>query len=173
MNKNSPIARPGRSDLGRFRPSPGLLLLAVAVMTLAVAPPAHATGLVINPTFDSSITSDPNAATIEATITSAIGTYETTFSDSITVNITFREVSSGLGGSSTFVSDIPYVTYLAALTADASSANDATALASLPAGPNNPVNGSPKMLVVARGLVRHRFGQRICARAPLCAQPEA
>src|SRR5258707_434566 len=47
--------------------------------------------LVINPTFASNITSDPNAATIEATINRAIQAYESSFSDNITVNITFQE----------------------------------------------------------------------------------
>src|SRR5260370_37070292 len=89
-----------------------LPLLVLVAMVLAVAGPAHANGLVINPTFDSSITSDPNAATIEATINSAIGTYESTFSDPITVNITFKEVRSGLGASSPFFANGPYHLYL-------------------------------------------------------------
>ena len=47
---------------------------------------AHATGLTITPSFDSTITSDPNAAAIENTINQAINTYETTFSDPINSN---------------------------------------------------------------------------------------
>ncbi len=101
---------------------------------------------VINPTFAANITSDPNAATIEATINTAIANYEQVLTDNITVNITFQE-GGGLGGSSTFGSNITYTSYLAALTSHATSANDATALASLPAGPNNPVNGGTMVRV--------------------------
>src|SRR5262249_22081459 len=55
-----------------------------------------ALGLKINPTFDSSITSDPNAATIMNTINAAIAVYEANFRDQITVNITFKEKTTGL-----------------------------------------------------------------------------
>src|SRR2546423_7346079 len=47
-------------------------------------------GLIISPTFDSSITNDPNAAAIEAMINRAIAIYESLFSDPITVSILFR-----------------------------------------------------------------------------------
>jgi hypothetical protein len=68
-------------------------------------------GLVINPTFDSTITNDPNAATIEATINRAIAAYESFISDSITVNITFQEVTTGLGASNGVSYSVPYQTY--------------------------------------------------------------
>ena len=106
-----------------------LMSLAIALATSA---PAHANGLVITPTFGSSITGDPNAANIESTINSAIIFYETTFTNPITVNIQFDEMASGLGASSTFFATVPYATYLTKLTADATSANDAVALAGLP-----------------------------------------
>src|SRR2546423_1275674 len=54
--------------------------------------------LVINPTFAANITSDPNAATIEATINRTIAAYESFISDNVTVDITFQE-GGGLGGS--------------------------------------------------------------------------
>ena len=53
------------------------------------------TGLIIHPTFDSSITSDPQAAMIEATINAAIAVYQSDFSNPITVTITFREMAGG------------------------------------------------------------------------------
>jgi hypothetical protein len=120
-------------------------------MATCVAGPARA-GLVINATFDSSITSDPNAAAIEGAINSAIQVYENTFTDPITVAINFSEMNSGLGQSSTAFAVVPYSDYLAALQADATSSNDATALAHLPAGPNNPVNGSPLINVKTANL---------------------
>jgi hypothetical protein len=97
--------------------------------------------LVINPTFATDITSDPNATAIENTINQAIQIYEGYLTDSITVNITFQEMSSGLGENDTYYVAETYLSYLAALEAHATSAADAVALASLPAGADNPVNG--------------------------------
>jgi len=108
---------------------------------------SYASSFIIVPTFDSTITSDPNAAIIESTIKSTIGVYEATFTDPITVKITFQEMSSGLGQSSTFFDTVSYSSYLTALTADAKSCNDAIALAHLGAGPNNPVNNNPNINV--------------------------
>ena len=48
------------------------------------------TGLTIHPTFDSSITNNPNAAAIQATINGAISYHESLFSDPITIQIRFR-----------------------------------------------------------------------------------
>jgi hypothetical protein len=110
---------------------------AAALWLLAVAS-AHAFTIV--PTFDSSITSDANAAAIITTIQSAIAVYEQTFADPIIVNITFDEFSSGLGQSLSTFTTIRYSSYLADLTADATSADDFTALANLPTGSRNPVN---------------------------------
>jgi hypothetical protein len=114
---------------------------ALAVALTLSAAPARA-GLVINPTFDVSITSDPNAAAIEGVINNAIAIYQNTFSDPISVNITFRSMTTGLGSSSTAFATGPYSSYLAALKADATSANDATAISLLPNSATNPVNGS-------------------------------
>src|SRR5438132_14157935 len=50
---------------------------------------APTTGLIINPTFDSSITNDPDAAAIEAMITRAISIYEALFDDPFTIQIRF------------------------------------------------------------------------------------
>jgi hypothetical protein len=47
-------------------------------------------GLVINPTFDSTITTDPRSNAIQAMIISAIQRYQTLFADPITVSIRFR-----------------------------------------------------------------------------------
>src|SRR4051794_6735340 len=56
--------------------------------------------LTIIPTFDVSITSDPNAATIIAGINAAIGRVQSSIANNTTVTITFQEVATGLGGSS-------------------------------------------------------------------------
>jgi hypothetical protein len=107
--------------------------------------PTSTRGLTIIPTFDSSITADPQAAAIEATINSAITVYEADFSDPITVSFDFQEVTNGLASSSTYITTVSYSDYLSALQAQATSADDATALAHLPPGPNNPVNGNSQI----------------------------
>ena len=99
--------------------------------------------LVINATFDSTITGDPNAAAIESTINSAIALYEASFSDPVTVSINFQEMAGGLGqNSSYFIPGVPYSTFRAMLATAATTANDTNALVHLPAGSDNPVNGS-------------------------------
>jgi hypothetical protein len=114
--------------------------------------PAHAS-LIINPTFDSSITSDPNAAAVISTIDQAINMFESQITTGITVNITFQEMGSGLGSSSTFFGTITYSQYLAALQAHSSGdAVDTSALATLPAGPNNPVNNGTTVDVTTANL---------------------
>ena len=102
--------------------------------------------LVINPTFDSTITSDPNAAIIENTISNVIAIYQASFSDPITVAITFQETSNGLGASSTsYNMGISYSAIHTKLIAGATTANDKLALAHLPNTSANPVNGSTTM----------------------------
>jgi hypothetical protein len=98
--------------------------------------------LVINATFDSSITGDPNAAAIEAMINNAMTIYESLFNDPITVSILFRYATTQPNGSplpagagavsnkTTYM--VPWSTYISGLTADATTTNDATANASLP-----------------------------------------
>jgi FG-GAP-like repeat len=105
---------------------------------------AVGSGLIINATFDSSITSNPNAAGIEAAINRAIAIYESLFSDPITVPILFRYSATGPDGSplGSRISQSDFVvyflawdTYINALRADAKTTNDASAIASLPASP--------------------------------------
>jgi FG-GAP-like repeat len=100
-------------------------------------------GLIINPTFDSSITGNPNAAAIEAMINRAISFHESLFSDPITIQIRFRYSTTGpdgiplpahTGAQSVFVIyQIPWSTYIGALRADARTSNDSVANATLPA----------------------------------------
>jgi hypothetical protein len=108
--------------------------------------------LVINPIWDSSITSDPNAATIMSTINAAIAVYQTRFADPVTVSIKFQETGSGLGGSSTFFGNISYSSYRSALVTDATTFSDSTALAHLPNVANNPVNGNANVSVTTANL---------------------
>jgi hypothetical protein len=121
-----------------FRPLAALSFFAASCLS------ANA-NITITLTFDSSITSDPNAATIEAGIDQAISRFETSIITPINVNIDFKEMSSGLGASSTFLNFLSYSQYRSDLVANQTSANDATALASLPVQTNNPVTGAPNM----------------------------
>jgi hypothetical protein len=107
--------------------------------------PAQA-GFIITPTFDSSITSDPNAATIEGTINSAISVYESLFLNPINVQITFQE-GGGLGSSSFSLFTVSYSNFRTRLAANATDANDAAALAALPTGTLNPVTGTDSILI--------------------------
>jgi FG-GAP-like repeat len=101
------------------------------------------TGLIINPTFDSSITANPNAAVIEAMINRAISFHESLFTDPITIQIRFRYSTTGPDGhplpagaaaESVFVIyQVPWSVYIDALRADARTSNDSVANASLPA----------------------------------------
>jgi hypothetical protein len=127
----------------------GWSMAALGLSTFAV--PARA--ITINAVYGSTITSDPNAAAIESTINQVISFYDVHITTGSTVNIDFAEMTSGLGQSSTFFAPITYSQYLTALQAHSSGdATDVSALASLPAGPNNPVNGSTSIDVTTANL---------------------
>jgi hypothetical protein len=121
------------------------MLLTSAAFVAALASPSSTRALTINATFDSSITSDKNASTIEATINSAIAVYEARFTDPITVSFEFKESTSGLANSSTYLTTVAYTDYLTALANHATSADDAIALNYLPVTTGNPVNGNSKI----------------------------
>jgi len=130
----------------RFRPLAALSFFAASCLS------ANA-NITINPTFDSSITNDPNAATIEAGIDQAISRFESSIENPISVSIDFQEVSSGLGASSTILNQIPYSQYHSDLANNQIlSANDMTALASLPMTSTNPVNGNANVLLTVANL---------------------
>src|SRR5260370_30100441 len=110
-------------------------------ITLAVfAIPAHT--MTIIATFGSSITSDANSAAIQAGILAAVNQIQSQFSDPISVPITFGE-GSGLGSSSTSIFQVSYTSYRAALVADSKTADDAVAIAQLPAQATSPLDATP------------------------------
>jgi hypothetical protein len=96
--------------------------------------------MIIQATFDSSITSQPNAATIEATINRAISIYESLFTDPMTIQLRFRYAIdlpdgtplTGISESLTVVYATGWNIWINVLTADATSSNDNVAIASLP-----------------------------------------
>ena len=105
---------------------------------------ATTSGLVINPTFDSSILNDPNAAAIQSMINQAIAIYQALFNDPVTIQIRFRYATTAPDGTplpagrisqSDFVIYMrPWSTFINALRADATTSNDNLANASLPGG---------------------------------------
>jgi len=127
---------------GAFRtPWLGLILLS----GLLLVTPARALNIV--PTFDSSITTLPNAATVEAAISNAIQSFTSVYTNAATINITFYWGATGpfsggisLGASVTQLRGYSYSQIVTALTAKRSSANDSNAVASLPA--SDPTGGS-------------------------------
>jgi len=107
----------------------------------SVTTASSSSGLVINPTFDTSITTNPRSTAIQTTIISTIQAYQSLFSDPITVSILYRFSntmpnggSMGTAGALSFatVYPIPWDTYIASLKADAKTANDGSAIATLP-----------------------------------------
>src|SRR6266540_3074379 len=88
---------PGRTYYYRVRPydanGPGRYSDVMMVTTVPT------TGPIIHPTFDSSITNNPNAAAIEAMINRVISIYESLFSDPITIQIRFRYSSTAPNGT--------------------------------------------------------------------------
>ena len=98
-------------------------------------------GLVIVPTFDSTITNDPRSSAIQAMIISAIQKYQRLFSDPITVSIRFRysgyhlegdPMGTLIGASNSGIHQLDWNTYITALRADGKTANDMSANATLP-----------------------------------------
>ena len=108
---------------------PVLMLLAMFVGTLP------ATALTFNVTFDSSITSLPNAAQVEAAFTDATQVFQNLYTNVITVNLTVYFSSSvGLGQSGTQLTGNPaYSDLVNALSAASTTVADSNAVASLPA----------------------------------------
>jgi hypothetical protein len=138
----------------------GFLFLPIVLVFLASAAPARA--LVIIPIWDATITNDPNAATIESSISMAIQFYEARFAVPITISIQFQEMSGGLGESGYEYYNIPYNDFLGALQNNASTSNAIYALSLLPPGPNNPVTGDANInvhvdTIYALGLAAQEF----------------
>ena len=69
------------NDIGR---AIAVAILALTALSIALDARARA-GFTITPTFDSSITNDPNAATIEGTINGMIQQYESLITNSVNV----------------------------------------------------------------------------------------
>ena len=118
-------------------------------------------GLVIVPTFDSTITNDPRSSAIQAMIISAIQKYQTLFGDPITVSIRFRysgyrldgdPMGTLIGASNSGIHQLDWDPYIAALRADGKTANDMSANATLPTSALEPIMLTNSALGRAVGL---------------------
>jgi hypothetical protein len=97
------------------------LTFVAAAPLLDLAPSAFADDLLIIPTFDSSISGNANAAAIEGAINTAITTTEGLYSNSVTLNVTFKynpDVPGNLGRSFETFFGVSYNQYITALRAD-------------------------------------------------------
>src|SRR5947208_13676653 len=102
--------------------------------------------MILNVSFDSSVGSAPAAFT--STVNAVVQYFQTQFTDPITVNIAVGFGESGgqplgsgaLGQSITYLSSYTYSQLKSALSADATTASDQTAVASLPA--SNPAGSA-------------------------------
>ena len=105
-------------------------------------------GLVITPTFDSTITNDPRSNAIQAMIISAIQRYQTLFADPITVSIRFRfssvrpdgtPLNTLIGASNSGIHQLDWDAYIPALKADGTTVNDMNANGGLPTNALSPI----------------------------------
>jgi Ca2+-binding RTX toxin-like protein len=112
----------------------------------SAAVPGGASPFVINVSYDSSVASAP--AAFKTAVDSVVQYFESKFSDAVTINIDvgYGEVGgnplgpTALGQSISFLNSYTYAQLKTGLIADAKTADDATAVATLPA--TSPVNGT-------------------------------
>jgi hypothetical protein len=131
-----------------------LITASLALGCMAGGSAAHAQ-LTITPTFDSSITSLSDASAIENSIDTDISRIESyiTTPNPDTITIDFQNTTTGLGQSLTPQADLDYSTYLSDLEANPTkNANQTTALANMPAGPNTGINGATQVALTAANL---------------------
>lgn len=114
------------------------LLSIIAACCIAGA----ANALTIIPTFDGSITNDPNGAAMVAAINAAIQVEQSNLVDSVTVKIHFtNDVSVALGQSLTSGNNYSYPAFLSALKASATSRNDTNGYGKIPNTSTDPLIG--------------------------------
>lgn len=116
---------------------------------------APAFGLTIIPSYDSSITNDPNGRAMTNAIYAAIKALQTNIADNFTVYIHFtNDPTVSLGQSQTWGGGYAYADYLAALKATAADANDTNAISQLPNSLTDPLIGGTNIHLTL-ALARH------------------
>lgn len=127
--------QPRGTKIRRTHPACRWRVAATAVLATALTPlfvtPAHA--LVINTTYDPTVTSLGNFAQVQTAFTYAAAQYQNTYSDPITINITVAAGTTGLGGSNTsLVGFFSYSQIRNAMIADVKTTNDVSAVSTIP-----------------------------------------
>ncbi len=105
--------------------------IAVFIFIFSLTSIPASASFIINATYGSGILNDKNSATIQSTINSVIANYETLITSSISINVTFDTMTTGLGQTTTNIYPILYSNYITALFNHAQSADDLTAIAHL------------------------------------------
>ena len=105
-------------------------------------PVTSATFLTITATFDPAFNAAETAA-----INQAIAFYQSTLTTPINVTISFTKTTSGFASNNTTLYGFDYMTFITALRASATSADDTLAISLLPVSTTNPVNGSTNIFV--------------------------
>jgi hypothetical protein len=109
-------------------PFPTLLALALLIL------PWPAQAFTINLVYDSSVTTLTNAAQVEEAFTVAVQTFQSLYTNPITVNINVYWGNSGFGNSGdSLIGNPSYAELTNALSSGATTAADSNAVASLPA----------------------------------------
>ncbi|HEV2437478.1 MAG TPA: NF038122 family metalloprotease [Verrucomicrobiae bacterium] len=116
-------------------------LVLTGLILFRLASPVRA--LTINVTYDTTVTSQTNAAQIESAFGDAVQTFQDLYTNNITVGVVvYYQSGIGLGESSTeFTGNPAYSDLISALRASATTANDSNSVASLPV--NDPTGGGP------------------------------
>lgn len=117
------------------------VIYAVTVAAALMVLPFPARALIINVTYDSSVTSQPNTAQIETAYNLVAESFETLYTNPITVNLTIYWGGTSFGSSGTLlIGDYSYNNLVTALRNQASTPEDSNAVASLPASDPTPGN---------------------------------
>ncbi|HYA17040.1 MAG TPA: NF038122 family metalloprotease [Bryobacteraceae bacterium] len=105
----------------------------VLALAAIAASPARASSLTIIPTFNftGSGLSASVVNSVESTINSAIAIYEADFANSMTIDITFSNATSGLGDNNTDLNPVSYATFVSALWTEETKAGNLAPLANL------------------------------------------
>ena len=132
----------------------GKLAILLPALVGLCATQAHTLDIV--PTFDSSITSDPNASLIEGSINNVLSLYDSTFTNPVDITIDFKEDNKiSLGQSGFFTANLSYGDYRSSLLA--ASNNDGIILPNLPPVVN-PVPGNTNDQVEAESAQLRALG---------------
>ena len=117
--------------------SVAVLIVLTLLVSVSMSP---VQGMIINATYDSTVTSQTNAAQIESAFADAIQTFEDLYTNPITVDVTVHyQTGIGLAQSTTELTGNPaYSDLVNALSASATTDEDSNSITSLPANDPTP-----------------------------------